>query len=354
MSEKNVLMEKIAGHGGDIALIMLNRAKALNALNEEMCKEIFEKILEWNNDPSIKAVVLKGAGDRAFCAGGDVRKIYDLRDKKLSDKQSFFKNEYKLDHAIAHCQKPVIAFLNGVTMGGGVGISWPAMFRIATEKLMFAMPETTIGFYPDVAGGYYLSRCDQAYGRYLALSGAHVGAADACLIGFATHYVASESLDNILQKLCDTVFAANDPKRIADIINPYVKPLEGGALLAQYPSLRECFRHETVEEIMQALEEDSNKEMKKVAEVLASKSPTSLKVTLEQLKRYKKLNYDECLQMDYRISTHFLEHNDFYEGVRALLVDKDKKPQWQPSELSQITDNMVAEYFAPIADELIF
>lgn len=340
----------------NLGLLTLNRPKALNALTHEMCVAIYEQLQEWERDPDIKTVMVQGAGEKAFCAGGDIRAIYEARhDRNLLIKR-FFWDEYRLDHQIFHYPQPYIALLDGITMGGGVGISILGSHRIATERFMFAMPETSIGFFPDVGGSYFLPRCPGQTGIYLGLTGERINAANAIYLGLVNHYVSSDKLPELIDAVATSNLGTDAPTMITQLIESACS-YPGDAPLADHRNdIDFCFKFDTIEEILNALQQRDNEWCSKTAALLLTKSPTSLKVTLKQLRLGKNLNLDQCLQMEYRMVIQFLKGHDLYEGIRAVIIEKDQKPKWQPSELSKITEDDVDSYFAPLKDtpELAF
>lgn len=350
MSE--ILFSELPGEQGDIGLIILNRPKALNALSEHMFIALDEKLRKWQQSSKIKAVVIRGAGDRAFCAGGDIRQVYEQRNEPLEKKRKIFWEEYRLNRRIFHFNKPYIAFLDGITMGGGAGVSINGTHRIATEKLSFAMPETTIGFFPDVGASYFLPRCPGKAGLYLGLCGRNINAADACFLKLATHYIPSNYLDEVLQKLVKTAFINGDAHTAVDqILEPFSASPGEADLVEHCDLIDKCFAHNTVEAILQALDESGDEWCRELAVLISTKSPTSLKVVLEQMKRGEVLDFDECMQMEYRMVTHFLQGHDFYEGIRAAIIDKDRNPNWQPNKLSEISPAVIDEYFEKLNPE---
>lgn len=334
----------------NLGLLTLNRPKALNALTHDMCVAIYEQLEAWERDPDIKAVMVQGAGEKSFCAGGDIRAIYEARhDPKLMIKR-FFWDEYRLNQQIFHYPQPYIALLDGITMGGGVGISILGSHRIATERFVFAMPETSIGFFPDVGGSYFLPRCPGQTGIYLGLTGERIKAADAIYLGLVNHYVPSENMPGLIDAIATSNLGADAPKTITAMIDA-ARGHPGDPPLADHRNdIDYCFKFNTVEEILEALHHRKNEWCKKIADLLLTKSPTSLKVTLKQLRLGKNLSLDQCLQMEYRMVMRFLKGHDLFEGVRAVIIDKDQQPKWNPSELNQITEAAVDAYFASLND----
>ncbi|MBI3514095.1 MAG: enoyl-CoA hydratase/isomerase family protein [Proteobacteria bacterium] len=299
-------------------------------------------------------VVITGAGDRAFCAGGDVRAIAEsLRDPASTLSQDFFREEYVLNRRIHRYPKPYIALLDGVSMGGGFGVSLHGSHRVGTEKLSFAMPETTIGLFPDVGGTWFLTRCPGEVGTYLALTGRRVGLGDAVYCGYATHHVPRASL----AALRESLFAAppRDAAAADAALRPFVTAPETPSLAAVRTTIDRCFAFDSVERILAALEREGGEWANAIGHELGQKSPTSLKVTLRQLRGGTGLEIEDVLVREYRMTQRFMAAHDFAEGVRALLIDKDQKPRWRPPALDQIDTATVESYFAPLgARDLTF
>lgn len=352
-----ILFSEQPGKHGNLGLIVLNRPQALNALTQNMCITMNQQLKLWAHNPQIKAVVVCGDGDKAFCAGGDIRRIYDLGKTGAYDQaEQFFWHEYRNNATIFHYTKPYIALMDGVTMGGGVGISLHGSHRVATERTLFAMPETGIGFFPDVGGSYFLSRCDDEFGTYLALTGARLTGASMMDAGLADYMIMSHNLDLVLEKLATKDFSDNPFAAVDDVLSAFATTVEPSSELRMHRSMIEsCFAFDDIDSIVRALAEHVSPWTNGVLTTLLTKSPTSLNVTLAQLRRGVTLNFEECLQMEYRLSQHFLRSHDFYEGIRAQLVDKDKTPRWDPAHITDVSSAMVSEYFAATdRPELVF
>lgn len=342
-----VIVEELSGKNGLVGRLILNRPQALNALNKNMCQAILNALEKWEKDPKIKRVLIKGAGDKAFCAGGDIRQVYEAMqvsqtnpDKGLKQGSSFFTVEYAMNKALYHFKKPYFSLLNGITMGGGVGVSIHGRYRIATEKLRLAMPETLIGFYPDVGAGYHLVRCPSKFGWYLALSGNTIGAAEALHFGLCTHFVPSLKILDLENALMD----AEDESVLQDFTKnefPVFAENDG----ADEKSIEAIFTAHDLEEVLEKLEKNETLFAKNTLEVLRLRSPLSLKVTWAHLKHCEKLSFDELIKENYAMTLQFLKGHDFLEGVRAQIIDKDKRPKWQPATLSDVTEAEVAAYF---------
>jgi enoyl-CoA hydratase len=343
--DAEVLFEERDGLG----IITLNRPKALNALTLGMVLEIHPEMEQWADDDSIKAVVIVGEGDRGFCAGGD---ILWLRDNGLEDRPTavgFYWDEYRLNRYIKNYPKPYIAFIDGITMGGGCGLSVHGDFRVATERTVYAMPETGIGLFPDVGGTYFMPRCPGKTGMYSALTGDRLKAADAVYLGIATHYVSSENVDAAIAALAAAEITDNaSVAAVLDGLNEEAGQSDVELLQGQ---IDVAFAGDSVEEIMEALEISGSDWAQKTLKTLKTKSPTSVKITYRQMREGAEKDFDACMQMEYRIVSRVMAAHDFYEGVRAVIVDKDNAPNWQPAEFSAVTDEDVAAYFEPLGDQ---
>jgi enoyl-CoA hydratase len=342
---------------GGIALVTLNRPKALNTLTLGMYRTLDPDLIAWGKDPAIRAVVIRGAGGRAFCAGGDVRAIYDAgRGKTTGLTADFFREEYCLIQRVYRFPKPYVALLDGITMGGGAGVSIHGSHRIASEKFVLAMPETAIGLFPDIGATTFLNRCPGRIGRYLGLTGARIKAADALYCGLVTHYVPSARLEALTEALAGLEWRAGEARRQVDEVAAQFTEPAGPAPLEQLrPAIDRCFAPQTVEEIIVALEREPGGWAKAALESIAKASPTSLKITLRQLQIGAAYDVERALQLEYRMTQHVMQRHDFFEGVRALLVDKDQAPKWQPASLAEIREEEVEFYFRPLgARELRF
>lgn len=335
------------GKGGTLGIIELNRPQALNALNFAMCDAIFAFLEKAATNKNIKAVVIKAVPGKAFCAGGDIRKLYEHKEelKNLNTKSDFFQQEYRMNSALHHFPKPYIALLDGITMGGGCGISIHGSHRVATEKLLMAMPETAIGFYPDIGAGHFFNQCPGKSGWYLALTGNRIDAATALDVGLVTHTVSSASLSEIEQRLLATEFTDDAFAAVNKILNEFNSQLGESTLALYRPIIDENFNANSMEAIIANLQSIDDEFSKQTLQTLSLRSPTSLKVTLAHLQRAEKMSFDQINHMDNIVSKNFLQNNDFYEGIRAAVVDKDRKPKWQPATLADVSDERVANYF---------
>ena len=333
-------------------VITLNRPKALNSLNLNMIQMIHPVLKAWDADPSIGLVMIKGNGEKAFCAGGDVVEITS-KGKPSDLSQQFFKEEYQLNFEIGNLKTPYVALIHGITMGGGVGLSVHGRYRVATEKTLFAMPETAIGLFPDVGGGFFLPRLQGSLGMFLALSGYRLKGRDNYSAGIATHYVSTKEMPYLQQELCR--LHSPSPDKVIEVLDCYHKKCHDSehtfSLAGDLDLINSIFSADTVEGILEGLEKEGTDWCLKQISVLRKMSPVSLKVTLEQLKKGAHLNLREVLEMEYRVSQRCMEGSDFYEGIRALLVDRDNNPVWKPSCLEDVSYNLVSSYFSHLQDD---
>ncbi|MNT04605.1 Carnitinyl-CoA dehydratase [compost metagenome] len=312
-----------------------------------MCEAMIEALLAWREDEAVQSVLIDHAGERGFCAGGDIRMIAESGAGDASEAKAFFKTEYQLNHLMFDYPKPISAIVDGIVMGGGVGISEPADVRIATERTTYAMPETGIGLFPDVGGGWFLPRLPGHTGVWLALTGARLKAADTVALGIHTHFVLSEGVETLKAEL---LAAPADPKVVADRLAGDAGP---APLDARREAIDRLFAFDTVEEIFAALEADGSEWALKQLETLKTKSPQSLKVSLRQIRTGATLSsFAENMAMEYALGGRVVRTHDFQEGVRAVIVDKDNAPQWSPADLSGVSEATLDELFAPLpADE---
>ncbi len=336
------ILLKVEGHAG---FMSLNRPSALHALTLPMVHAMTQALLEWRDDPAVKCVVIDHADGRGFCAGGD---IAFLRNSAMNDGgesgRQFFHDEYQLNHLLITYPKPVVAFMDGITMGGGVGISQPARFRVATENTKFAMPETGIGLFPDVGGGWYLSRLEGRVGQFLALTGARIAGAGCLSLGLATHYLTSNVLAEAKSRI-----ATEDVDRIDGILGTLSVTPPDSKIVETIVQINRHFASDRLEDILASLEgDDSDWAMKELA-TLRTKSPQTCKVALRQLAESNKLtDFADNMAMEYRIASRVLVRPDFAEGVRAVIVDKDNAPKWDPATAEGVTDALIDAIFAPL------
>lgn len=341
MTEENeVLFER----RGAVGLITLNRPKALNALTHGMCLEMKSQLDRWAEDAEIQCVVIRGTGGRAFCAGGDIRALYESGKAKTAYAYDFYRDEYILNAAIKHFPKPYIALIDGIVMGGGVGVSVHGSHRVAGENVTFAMPETGIGLFPDVGGSYFLPRCPGQTGMYLALTGARLKTADTLYAGIATHFVPVAKWESLIEKL-----ATGESADTA--LYPLAETVPGDFLAGRRTVIDRLFAGSSVEEILSALDAEHTDWAADTAKTIRSKSPMSLKITFRQIRNGAKLEFDDCMRMEWRMVNRIIAGHDFYEGVRATIIDKDGAPKWNPARLEDVSVTDVEDYFAPLPNK---
>jgi enoyl-CoA hydratase len=336
------ILLKVEGHAG---FISLNRPSALHALTLPMVHAMTQALLAWRDDPAVKCVVIDHADGRGFCAGGD---IAFLRNSAMNDGgesgRQFFHDEYQLNHLLITYPKPVVAFMDGICMGGGVGISQPARFRVATENTKFAMPETGIGLFPDVGGGWYLSRLEGRVGQFLALTGARITGVDCLALGLATHYLASNVLAEAKSRI-----ATEDVERIDGILGTLSVTPPDSKIVETIVQINRHFASDRLEDILASLDGDESEWAMKELATLRTKSPQTCKVALRQLAESLKLtDFADNMAMEYRIASRVLVRPDFAEGVRAVIVDKDNSPKWDPATAEGVTDALIDAIFAPL------
>lgn len=348
-----VLFEEIAGQGGDIGLMTLNRPQVLNSLNLSMIRAMYGQLQLWSEKKNIKAVVISAVEGRAFCAGGDLRLTYERFQAKDDKLALFFYEEYILNRFIFHYPKPYIALLNGITMGGGVGISIHGSHRVVTDRVLFAMPETGIGFFTDVGGTYFLPRLPYRIGYYLGLIGARISSDECVTLNLATHKISPADSPHLIDALAKNKFQDNPRSAVSNIIKEFEVSVQASTLLSNGNDIDRCFNQKSVEAIMLSLQQSQNKILQEAAAAIVTKSPTSLKVNFAALQAGANLDFDACMRQEYRLATRFTQGHDFMEGIRALVIDKDQKPRWNPANLQNVTKEAVADYFAPLENELI-
>ncbi len=341
--------EVIFQRSGTMGRITLNRPQALNALTHEMCRAIHQCLARWAVDDAVRLVVIDGAGERAFCAGGDVRALYRLRQAgREGELIAFYRDEYRLNAFIKRYPKPYVALIDGIAMGGGVGVSVHGSHRVATERTVFAMPETGIGLFPDVGATWFLPRLPGETGCFLGLTGHRLGTADCLYAGLADLAIHSDQLPDLIAALG----GAADAGAVGDILRGGAAsfPAAPPPLAVQRDEIDTAFAATSVEAILTHLDRSGSAFARATAATLRQKSPTSLKVTLRQMREGARHRFDECMRLEYRLACRFMRGHDFFEGVRAVVIDKDSKPDWQPATLAEVTGEMVAGYFAPLPE----
>jgi enoyl-CoA hydratase len=337
---------------GALRRLTLNRPKALNALTLDMANVMTEWLRAWTLDDAAGAVLIDGAGERGLCAGGDIRALYDAAKSGDDLPQQFWATEYRLDVLIARYRKPVVAVMDGLVMGGGVGLSGHAAHRVVTERTAIAMPEAGIGYFPDVGACYLLARAPGEVGTHLALTGERVGAADAIYCGLADVHIPVERLVELPAALADCRDAQSVTARLAQISRAPAP----GKLPAGRPWIDVCYAGEDVENIIARLSAETGEAARSTLSILQTVSPTSLKITLRNIRSALSFNtVEQSFQQDYRLSVNCIAGHDFIEGIRAAIVDKDRKPVWRPDKLADVTPEIVDHYFRRVeAPELRF
>jgi enoyl-CoA hydratase len=337
---------------GGVGFVLLNRPDALNALSLSLIEAFDARLRAWAEDPAVRAVVVRGAGNRAYCAGGDVRSIWEGGRSVGGPASHLFRREYMLIRRIKVLAKPYVPLIDGIAMGGGVGVCVHGSHRVATERTTIALPETQIGLFPDVGSSYFLPRMAGALGLYLGLTGARLKAADALYAGLADRYVESAGLADLEAALAAADWSGGDAQGVADAAIDAFACDPGPPSLAERGAIIErCFGQHSVEAILAALEAEGGAWAERTLETLGACSPTSLKVTFEQLRRGRALGFDQAMIMEFRLSQAFLARHDFHEGIRAAVIDKDNAPAWRPTRLADVSPELVEAHFAPLGDE---
>jgi len=341
MSGENDVLFSRKGAAG---IITLNRPQALNALTLDMVRQIDPQLRAWAGDDAVRLVLIEGAGEKSFCAGGDIRALHDWGKAGDPRAVAFYREEYRLNTLIKNYPKPYVALMDGINMGGGVGLSVHGSLRVATERLVFAMPETGIGLFPDVGGTYFLPRCPGEIGPYLALTGERLKAADALYAGIADLYVPSAELAELKDRLLAGE-AATDMRR---------SPGEA-SLASLRAEIDRHFSRGSVAGILLSLKQDGSAWALKTAASIEAKSPLSSLVAFRQMREGKHLSFEQAMRMEFRLASRFMQGHDFFEGVRAVVIDKDQKPNWQPALLADVSEAELGTYFAPLGpNELTF
>ena len=334
----------ISAEGG-VGRIRLNRPKAIHALTTAMCGVMSDALLKWRSDPAISLVIIDHAEGRGFCAGGDVVMLARSGSEDAEDAKHFFFAEYRLNHLLFTYSKPTVALMDGITMGGGVGISLPCDYRIATENTRLAMPETGIGLFPDVGGGRYLSRLPGRVGQYMALTGARLDGADCLYLHLATHYVEQTNLPDLVERII------KEPTRIKGAFGQFTATPPDARIEPNLPAIGKLFASDRLEEVIAALDAEDTPWADSELATLKSKSPLSCKVSLRLLAEGAgRDNFTEEMRAEYALASRVVRTHDFREGVRALLIDKDNAPQWDPVSPEEVTDEMLDVLFAPLPD----
>lgn len=331
---------------GKTARIRLNRPSAIHALNTGMCAAMLAALAEWEQDDAVEAVLIDHAEGRGFCAGGDIRMLAESGAKDGAEARAFFHTEYRLNHALFTYSKPTVAVMDGITMGGGVGLALPCRYRIATENTRFAMPETGIGLFPDVGGGWYLSRLPGRVGQYLALTGARIDGADCLALGLATHYLPSLALADA------KTWIGNDPGTIPATLAQFSIEPPPAKITEHREAIDRLFASDRLEDILAALAADGSDWAQATLATLSTKSPQTMKVALRQLAEGKAMaTFADEMRQEYAIGARVVQMHDFLEGVRAVIVDKDNAPRWNPATPEDVSDAHIDAIFAPLPDD---
>lgn len=340
MSDASEVLARIEGRVGRLTL---NRPEALHALTTAMCRTMIDALVSWRSSPAVEFVLIDHSGERGFCAGGDIRMLAASGTRDGFEAREFFFTEYRLNHLLFEYQKPVMAIMDGITMGGGVGLALPARYRVATERTTFAMPETGIGLFPDVGGGWHLPRLPGKSGLWLALTGARIKAADCELLGLATDYILSSQLEDMKAMILA------DPAAVETHLTVLEADAGRPPIGAHRDEMDHLFAGDSVEAIFAALEADGGDWAGVQLAVLKTKSPQTLKVAFRQLAQGAEAStFAENMEMEYRIGARVVGLYDFIEGVRAVIIDKDNAPRWNPNQLAGVTEAMLDEIFAPL------
>jgi len=331
---------------GKVGRIRLNRPKAIHALNTAMCATVLHALAAWRHDPAVEAVMIDHAEGRGFCAGGDIRMLAESGAKDGVEAREFFFTEYRMNHRLFTYEKPVVAFMDGITMGGGVGISQPARYRVATENTRLAMPETGIGLFPDVGGGWYLSRLPGRVGQYLALTGHRLDGAECLNLGLASDYLTSDMLEDAKAR----IVAA--PNEIEEILGELGAPVPEATIVAQEEDINRLFESDRLEDIYALLESEGGTWGAATLATLKTKSPQTMKVSLRLLKEGRQMvDFAAEMAQEYAVGSRVVVRHDFLEGVRAVIVDKDNAPVWNPDTPEGVSDALIDSIFAPLPAE---
>lgn len=330
-----------------MGIITLNRPQTLNALTFDMIKALRSLLLAWLHNREVQIVVLQSSNEKAFCAGGDLRSVYDAhRQKEENFLDQFFREEYTLNYLIHEYPKPIISFINGIAMGGGLGLSVHGAYRVVSETSLIAMPETNIGYFPDVGATAFFQRPPGAVGLYLGLTGSPLKAGDALYTNLATHYIPTKTQHYVMEALKKEF--AGDLSQINGILSRFAISPPASSLEKLTPIINEHFTKTTLVDLIRSLKESNHLFAKETLLVLEKRSPTSLFVTFDQLQRGKTLtSFAEVMSLEFTLSSHFLKGHDFLEGIRAVIIDKDKNPHWRPKSLEDTSLEEIAAYFVP-------
>lgn len=341
---------------GKAGVITLNRPKALNALDLDMIRQIYRQLIQWRTDPSVGFILVEGAGERSFCAGGDIRSVYEARLRDDWDYMDhIFREEYQMNYLIGTYPKPYISFIHGICMGGGMGLSIHGSHRLITDNTIMAMPEAGIGFFTDIGASHFLNHCPGQVGICMGITGEKLTAADCLYAGLGTHYVPQDQWDLVKKSLLKAGGGVDALKIIQSLNHVPHKQVDGEGIEANQSLIDDVFTATTMEEIVENLEKIHTPKAHAWLKKIDTQSPTSMKIILALLHKTKGKSLKTCLTTEFRVGQHFMGNYDFFEGVRALLIDKDNKPHWQPRRLSDVLVKDVKRYFASLPEkELVF
>ena len=331
---------------GEVGRIRLNRPKAIHALTTAMCAQVLDALATWTNDAAVEGVLIDHAGGRGFCAGGDLRMMAEGASEGGAAARDFFRTEYRMNYRLFTYPKPIVAFMDGITLGGGVGISQPARYRVATENTRFAMPETGIGLFPDVGSCWYLSRLPGRIGAYLAVTGARLDGPECLALGLASDYLSSASLGEAKARI------AAAPAEIEAILKDLAVPPPEAAILAHREAIDRLFAVERLEDILAALEADGGEWAKQQLALLASRSPQTMKVSLRLVREAARMpDFAAEMTMEYAVASRIVLRHDFAEGVRAVIIDKNHVPRWDPATPEEVSATLIDAIFAPLPED---
>jgi enoyl-CoA hydratase len=330
---------------GPVGRIRLNRPKAIHALTTAMCEGVLEALEAWRTDNDVEAVIIDHAEGRGFCAGGDIRMLAESGAKDGVEARQFFHTEYRMNHRLFTYAKPTVAVMDGITMGGGVGISQPCRYTIATENTKLAMPETGIGLFPDVGGGWYLSRLPGRIGQYLALTGHRLDGAECYALGLATHFVPAATVEEVKARILA------DPARLETILRDASVDAGAAKLLDRQADIDRLFASDGLQDVFAALEADEGDFARETLQTLKTKSPQTMKVSLKLLYEGARMpTFEDEMRQEYAVGARVVQRHDFLEGVRAVIVDKDNAPRWNPAVPEDVSDHVIDQIFAPLPD----
>lgn len=346
MTETTAPDEVIAVVDGQVGRLRLARPRQLHALNTAMCEAMLTALDRWRTEPRVQAVLIDHAEGRGFCAGGDIRMLADSGAADGVAARAFFHTEYRLNHKLFTYAKPTVAFMDGITMGGGVGLSLPCKYRVATEKTRLAMPETGIGLFPDVGAGWYLSRLPGRMGQYLALTGHRLDGAECVALGLATHYLPSDGLDEAKLRLVDA------PQEIEVVLDAFATPTPDARIDQHRDAIARLFASDKLEDVFAALAADDSDFARDTLATLRTKSPQTMKVSLKLLlDGHAMPTFEDEMRQEFAVGARVVQRHDFIEGVRAVIVDKDNAPRWNPATPEGVTDHVIDQIFAPLPDD---